>query len=153
VKGERIDGASSRNRGTIIVHGDVTFEMQKAPTDQVAIQAQNISIKVIENFITNGVIRPMAVPDEIIIQMPGLRTLAQALGMIINENQLDQLQTTSGDTLSEDGSGGSVAVRDADECGFIGEWPTNGLFITTLPNDLLRSILPWYLRRYMYGRL
>jgi hypothetical protein len=69
VKGERIDCASFRDRETIIAHGDVNIEMQRTTMDQVAIQAQNISIKVIEDFIVNDVIRPRILPDRMIIHM------------------------------------------------------------------------------------
>jgi hypothetical protein len=143
VNGEKIDGASFRDRGTIIAHGDVNIEMQRAAMDQVAIQAQNISVKVIEDFILNDVIRPTVLPDGMIIHMLDLRKLAHSIGMIINDDQLIQLQTTSPDDASsaEDRGGKLVTVRDADGCGFIREPPARGLFIPTLPNDLLRSIL------------
>jgi adhesin HecA-like repeat protein len=142
IRGQSMANASFRDRGTIIANGDVNVEMQRAATDQVAIQARNISIKVMEDFIISGVIRPTVLPDGTIVHMLDLRRLAHSIGMIVDDAHVMQQHGESEDDIPQDsGNNPLVAVRTADSCGFIGERPADGLFIPSLPDNLLRSIL------------
>jgi adhesin HecA-like repeat protein len=134
VKGESIGNIGFNDRGTVIAHGNVRVEMEKAATDQVAIQAENISIKLMEDFIINGVVYPTLLPDGTTIHMLDIRKFAHCLGMLNWDDQ-----TEEGNIPEEDGK--IMPVRSSDACGFTGEHPGNEFIISSVPDGICRTII------------
>ncbi|MDR1432946.1 MAG: hypothetical protein LBI61_01215 [Puniceicoccales bacterium] len=145
--GESIGNISFKDRGTVIAYGDVDAEMERAATDQVAIQAKNISIKVIEDFIVNGVIRPTVLPDGTIIHMFDIRKFAHAIGMLTDGSR-DTLQSV---LSAKDENTQLMAMRSADTCGFTDERPEERLIASTVPDSTCRTVVNLALAP-IYGR-
>ncbi len=87
IRGENISNINLSDRGTIIAHGDVSVEMKRASLDQVNIQAQNVTIRLIEDLVIRGIIAPTVLPDGPVIHMLDLRKFAKLLG-IINDSAI-----------------------------------------------------------------
>jgi hypothetical protein len=99
-----------------------------------------------EDFIINGVVRPTLLADGTVLHMLDLRKLVSTLGTVIDANQFVQPSGTDA-TAAEEREGQLVAVKSAAQCGFIGDHPNGGLFCSTLPNDVLRSVVNMVLAR------
>ncbi|KAH0790225.1 hypothetical protein GPJ56_005798 [Histomonas meleagridis] len=133
------------DRGLLIAKGNVNIELRKAALEQLAIQSENIYIKLIEEMIIKGIIEPVLMPSGQVIQLINLRKLGNQIGFLIDEKTFSEqgMRFTSPTGLvpiSSKQYNEGFSIYKTSESGFISYKPETKYFIPTLQSGILSHL-------------
>jgi hypothetical protein len=161
IRGVNQSSINAADRGTIVVRGNVNMELQRAALAQLALQAQNIYMNLVDDLLIRGIVQPVLMPDGSVSQLINLQQLGRQLGFLTDGSTFAEQGSTSSSptglvpmslpSSSDSSSSGGFSVHPTAGAGFMGPRPSSRFFIPAMQNTVLNQLITMILTP-IYGR-
>jgi adhesin HecA-like repeat protein len=169
IKGAKQESINVEDRGLLIARGDIKAELQKAALSQLALQAQNIYMNLVDDLVIRGIVQPILMPDGSVSQLINLQQFGKQLGFLTDgltfaeqgasfpsptgliPLSLSSSSSSGSSSFSGSGSTFDFSVHPTAEAGFLGSKPSAKFFMPTVQDSILNQLITLTLTP-IYGR-
>jgi hypothetical protein len=130
------------DRGLLIARGNIRAELQKAALAQLAIQAQNVFMNLVDDLLVRGIVRPVLMPDGSAVQLINLQKLGQQLGFLIDESTFARSGSSTGLIVRPPSTAsGGLSIRPTRGGGFMVPKPDTPVFMSSVQDSILNQLV------------